>query len=81
MEHPTLGFPKSGKALVPGCGRARYLFLIRCKILMIVSSQGDDVVLFAQLGFDATGLDSAPSAVAHSQQWVYYPSFDSVVNS
>ena len=61
-----IDFPKSGRALVPGCGRvciSIHLVAI-CVFICVLSRQGYDAILIATvLGLETTGLDISPVAM------------------
>lgn len=57
-ESDDLGVPKQGRALVPGCGMVCVHVCIRgTRVPADACEQGYDVMLFAQRGLDAFGLD------------------------
>lgn len=73
LESGEIDFPKTGTALVPGCGRVRSLYYLNWGFRdeLIIGKQGYDTVCIAtSLGIKAVGLDISATAVQKANEWV-----------
>ena len=73
------GIPRTGKALVPGCGRVsprrNYISVVRliCQRTALAVSeppQGYDVHALSLLGLQTTGIEVSPKAVEEANKWI-----------